>query len=377
MTLTVKELSNACFQMIGDDWQRCLEQSDANPLFSSWPWLFSWWERWSQILGLELLLLGAYNECGELVGIGPFYRRDLITPLGLRISRVHMLGNAWHVAPTVRTEYSGLILKNQHREEARSALLSHLSSLDWDELILCDMLGDELSQFSKVIDQSGPASRAERVYRVQDEGVRVDTCGRFDDWLNGLGKNTRLKVYNRRTYLDKKGSLDIEPVDANEQFFNQLNGFHGSRWGKPAFDREAVLFHLQLAERMSQYGMTTACSILKFNGDCISVLYDIVAQGWRFNLQSGYREEFDPKVSLGSLHFGFAIEQAYSDPGIDHYDLLAGSGKNSFYKQHFNGQTTVFNTLQLVRTPWLKMAYRKQLALPDSWRRLINRAFRL
>lgn len=363
---------------MADDWQRCLKSSDANPLFMSWPWLFSWWETWSQVWGLELLLLGVFDESGNLVGIGSFYYRDLITPVGIRVKRIHLLGNAWRIAPTVRTEYCSFILNKTCERAARQALLGYLSELEWDELILCDITEEKLNRFRGCAQNS--LGNLVEVPRLLENGIFIDTSDSFSAWLDGLGRNTRLKIYNRRRYLAKLGEQGLSKVEGAAAFHNtleKLNSFHRTRWGKPAFDPDAMAFHDRLFGRLTDHGMTVGLSELTWDGKTVSVLYDIIVGGWRFNLQAGYQEEFDPKVSLGSLHLGYAIEEAFKADGVHTYDMLAGSGKKSFYKARFNGTQVQFHTLQMVRREWLKRAYQRQEQLPHRWRRLINRAFRL
>lgn len=96
-----------------------------------------------------------------------------------------------------------------------------------------------------------------------------------------------------------------------------------------------------------------------------------------YNIQAGFLESFDRKVALGTLHLGFLIEESFADPQIERYDLLAGLGKNTFYKGHLNGQESEFYTLQIARRPLLRLVYRYQAVLPRALRKLLNRIFRL
>ena len=370
--LRVERISEAGFASMSNDWGACLAASDSNPLFMSWPWLYSWWETWSQLLGMELMLLGAFDENNELVGIGPFSRRVLVTAGGVRVTRLYILGNAWRLAPTVRTEYCGIIACRGYEDAVGDVLLSALEQLGWDELICTDVPPEQVEHLERA--GAGFDGRGYRVIqRAADVGGRVDTRGRFTDWLSGLGKNTRLKAYNRRTYLQKQGNLSFTDHNAGSDgdFFELLNAFHHQRWGKPAFEREALRFHRLLLQRLHLCGGEPALSVVRYNGRCISVLYDVVVRECRFNLQAGYNESFDAKVSLGYLHLGYAIEEAFSAEKICSYDLLAGTGKKQFYKAHFHGEAVHFATFQVVRGPLLKLLYSIQSASPP----FIARAF--
>lgn len=371
--LTVKPVSEAGFAAMAREWQACLAASDANPLFMSWPWLYSWWETWSQILGMELVLLAVFDQGDELVGIGPFCRRVLMTPAGVRVTRLYMLGNAWRLAPTVRTEYCGIIARRGYEKPVRDALVPALEQLGWDELVCSDVPGDQLEHL-----KAGGFSD-QRGYRViprtEDTGIRINTTGCFEGWLGALGKNTRLKAYNRRTYLDRQGELVFldHDQDRDGDFFEHLNAFHRNRWGKPAFDREALRFHRMLLTRLHLCHGEPALSLIRYNGRCVSVLYDLVVRGCRYNLQAGYEEDFDAKVSLGYLHLGFAIESAFRHEAVSAYDLLAGTGKKQFYKSHFHGDAVHFSTFQVVRSPLLKALYHIQAASPPFMARAFSR----
>lgn len=377
MALEICELSEARFQSMADEWQRCLSASRADPLFMSWPWLYTWWETWSQILGLELLLLGVFDDRGTLVGIGPFYRRLLQTPIGLHVERIHFLGNAWRIAPTVRTEYCGMVLDQRHEEAGRRVLLQYLSSLEWDDLVICDVTATEQSALENAA--QAEVIKIGQIVRLRDEGVRIPSSGDFASWLESLGRNTRLKLYNRRRYVREHGGYRLdEPVSAKEveAYFDTLNRFHLQRWGKSAFDQQALFFHSRLLARLDPLAQPRL-SRLWIGTELVSVLYDIDLGHTIYNLQSGYMEDFDPKLSLGTLHFGFAIEAAFGDTRCRYYDLLAGGGKKGLYKHRLKGEHINFYTVQLVKHSALRFIYRHQAHLPNRWRQAVNRVLRL
>ncbi|WP_405420001.1 GNAT family N-acetyltransferase [Marinobacter flavimaris] len=373
MSLHLKRLSEADFSSMAYEWHVCVENSTANPVFLGWPWLYSWWEVWSQVLGLELVLIAVYDEEGALIGLGPFYRRAMLTSAGVRVYRLYLIGSAWRLASTVRTEYCGLVLPEGREDEVNDAILSAVAKLEWDELICSDVVGRDIARLSPALWPT--ANKPSFINRMNDRGVRVKTQGAFDDWLTGLGKNTRLKAYNRRTYLRELGELTFGAHDSENHgdFLKRLNDFHVVRWGKPVFDEDALRFHQLFIDRLPLGGGRAELTTLNFNGDCVSVLYDVVVGRWRMNLQAGFIEDFDSKVALGLLHLGFAVESAFKEDSVDFYDLLAGGGKKHFYKSHFQGEPVEFSTFQLVRNPIIGFLYWLQGIAPGPASRLFNR----
>jgi hypothetical protein len=215
-----------------------------------------------------------------------------------------------------------------------------------------------------------------RLVRSEAEGVLVPVESGYRRWLERLGKNTRLKAFNRRAVFESEVAGEYVSWDEPESFLQELNQFHLERWGKPCFDRHAVRFHLAFLSRLGD-GQSARLSALKARGQVVSVLYDVQAGNRVYNLQAGFMESFHPKLSLGTLHLGYAIEAAFNDDTVIGYDLLAGSGKNTFYKSRFQGEQVVFTTVEYVRSPVLKLAYGARACLPQQLVSSVNRFFRL
>lgn len=370
-------LTERDFSRMQSEWTDCLSRSDANPLFSSWPWLYSWWENWSRRLNLSLLLIGAFDQDNRLMGIGPFFRHRFPMPVGGSVNRLHVLGNAWRIGPTVRSEYTSIIADRSCQAEVLSALLNHLKKERWAELIISDIEAGYLNCLNSQVRVDLP--QVSLLERGVDQGVCIETVGDWQGWLQSLGASTRLKLFNRRAFLEAKGKLRstcFDGVTGVLAFFDLLNKYHLERWGAPAFDQSAIEFHLSFRRRLSA-DQKVFFRALTFDDEVISVLYDVRADGRIYNLQSGYRQDFDRKVSLGTLHLGYAIEQAFADPEVEMYDLLAGAGKNTFYKEHFHGASVEFRTVHFVRNPFLRTMYSHHARLPTEFGRKIRKYLRL
>lgn len=378
MEFEVRALSEGDFAALELEWSNLLADSTADPLFMSWAWLYSWWEVWSRIYGLELLLLGVYRkEGGELVGLAPLYRHAFRSLGGIRIRRLHFIGNAWRVGPSVRTEYVGLIIRNGYEGRAACEVAGYLKKLTWDELIISDSYHKTAGAFGEALVQSGDILD---VIRSEATGICIETSGSYEHWVQGLGPNTRLKAINRRSFFEVDMDGEYRPFepgeDGHRRFFKQLNQFHLQRWGKPCFDESAVDFHLRLLSRLGA-NQSPKLTTLVCDNEVASVLYDIQAADRIYNLQAGFNEALHKKLSPGTLHLGYAIRDAFEDGSVRYYDLLAGSGKNTFYKAKFNGEEVGFTTLEFVRSPFLKLAHQCQAWLPKRIKTRINRVFRL
>lgn len=377
MELKVRKLDDDDFTGLKSAWSELLCDSKADALFMSWAWLYSWWEVWSEVYRLELQLLSVEDEQGRLVGLAPLYLKNFERLAGLGINRLHFIGNAWRLGPSVRTEYVGLIARETYEKAVADSVARYFSAVVWDELVIADSEHPSAGHFGEALARHQGALG---VVRSEARGVRLDVGGEgFSDWVARLGANTRLKALNRRSVFedDLGGYCRDYPAGTNYQaFFDNLNYFHTRRWGKPCFDDLAVSFHIKVLERLDE-NQKPRLSELVVDGNVVSALYDIEAGDCIYNLQAGFEEELHKKISLGTLHLGYSIERAFNDVSVTGYDLLAGYGKNTFYKAKFMGYEVAFTTLEFVRSPLLKLLYRCQTCLPQGVKSRINRVLKL
>jgi len=378
MNFRVVRHSEKEFAELKAPWEDLLARSDADPLFMSWAWLFSWWEVWAPLLNLELILLGIYDDADRLVGVAPLYRHSSVQAFHFPlVRRLHFIGSAWRVRHSVRTEYMGFVAERGSEVDIAAAIFSALASKPWDELVALDVAPDSRATL---------ATAAERLHdvkpliRSQARGVAVLCSGDFDEWLASLGRNTRLKAFNRRSVFEKElgGYFKHWPdgLAGHSAFLETLNALHRKRWNKPCFDSLAVRFHLKFLSRLSD-NQEAQMTHLVINGETVSVLYDVRAGSRIYNLQAGFEEDLHKKLSLGTLHLGYAIEKAFLEKNAVEYDLLAGFGKNTFYKSHFNGREVEFSNIHYTRSPVLRTAYALQTVLPRRLVSFVNRSLRL
>lgn len=260
---------------------------------------------------------------------------------------------------SIRAEY--LVLAGAETVSEAEDLLKKLTAeKNWDQLCLPDIPegSPELGAIQTAARNLGLQVREQE----RNTAFAVDlSVGEFEDYLAGLGKNTRLKLFNRRKKLEEAGEIAEENwwPSRREAFYELLNQFHEKRWGKPCYRGRGLAFIDKLLTRLDQAGAHIDLSVITLDGEPVSTTLDIAAQGRCYNLQAGYAEDLVKNVSLGTLHLGYQIEKAFQAQ-YDHYDFMAGEGKNTQYKASLANCQTDLITLMLVRHPLLKLAYRLQ-----------------
>jgi len=369
---SVMQLTENQFLATETEWNELVHESDADPLFLGWTWQSLWWRQWSENRGYSLYLLGAYTEDNKLVGLAPLYKtKKQLHPL-YQFTQIQFIGSSWSSGDTVRTEYLDFIVNRLFSDEVRKAFLGYLNSDDsWGQIIFSDLVRKSLTR--KLLAQKHLLSSCYTREVHTDTGIVIDVSNSFTEYLSGMGRNTRYNAFNQRKNLDLLGTVRFDATPGNiDAFLNRLNYLHTIRWGKECFPKESLEFHTRLATVFSKTGKLKL-SIISQSNKTISVLYNIRVGHREYNIQAGFDSDVDRKLSPGFLHLGYAIESAFNSDDITEFDLLAGSGKNTFYKSHLGSKKVGFSTLQINRAAYLKCLY----ILYDSFPRFIKSIIKL
>lgn len=228
----------------------------------------------------------------------------------------------------------------------------------WDQLYLRGLLdqGFESDWLQRYCQERG----YELMRREDMPAYGVHTSNQtFDTYCANLGKSTRDRVLGGRRRLQKQGEFrKVNLWPDVDQFLQILNQFHRVRWGKPCFEGESEAFVRRLLDNIVQEGGRVDLSVVQLGGNCVSAMLDIELDGWVYNLQSGFSAQDFGRVSLGMVHFGLQIEQAFAASHCHYYDFLAGDGKSANYKASIANNTVSMGDYYVVRSNILKLAYR-------------------
>lgn len=357
--ITLQEWDQATFLSNEREWQKLLVQGNADQLFLSWYWLKNWWHRWGGTNGDRILILAVYDD-RELIGLAPFYLSNYFYINNLiRSKRLQFLGKRFKGSGGIRSEYMDIITIRKWEKLVSLTVAKHLLSTKiWDELIISDI--NDNSIFYKTLLKESQRQKIATRKLSSDSCYSIDTTGTFDNYLSKLGKSTRLKLYNRRKTLSKYGEISLETacLESNDDIFDILNSFHKLRYNSPAFDTKAITMIAEINDKLPMKSNEKAfSSILKVNNQPISVIVNLYITNKIYNIQLGYFENFDKRISLGLLHLGYSIEMAFSSNKVETFDLLAGKGKTTNYKERIADCHTSLVSKQFVRRPVLELIY--------------------
>ena len=355
-TVTIQPWNIQEFKEKKIEWTDLLNSSDADKLFLSWEWQYSWWDTFAPLHNLDLTLLAAYDKHNILIGIAPLYTIKSKTKKFINTKQLQFIGNICRGKSTMLTEFIDFIVARENSSNIKHAFLEYINKkLEWDEFHLPE-LKKESSTYSFLIKANTlPNSHI----RIVDEykSYYVDTTSQFSNYISQRGKNTRLRMFNRRKVLNAKGDLTIRRAAESEidEHFELLNDLHQKRWGKKIFTGERLIFNTNVAKEMAKRGCLNF-SVLLMNNEPISIQFNYIVNHHEYNIQAGFEEEFDKKIALGYLHFGYEVETAFENETLI-YDFLAGEGKNTNYKERLTDTFHDMIQLQIIRKRSLKYLY--------------------
>lgn len=320
--------------------------------FRSFPWVDAWVDTWGDDSRIKLIDLGGSRNPLEMVYTIK-HRLKNILPLEC----LALAGNGYAQLSTPRAEYNNLdsliTMAGGVAELGRE-----LQRLSWNQFAISDV-GSDFGSIEK-INQIATNNNWYPCVEKKELAYSV-SCNSFNDYMTSLGSNTRSAYFNRRHRLEKIGKVELVNFEYSKSnhFFEMLNRFHIPRWGRTCYSPDSVKFMCGLVERVHFGGGRPVLQSMCINGEVVSVIYDIEWEGVRYNLQSGYKENRFSKIALGSIHFGYAIEEAIAKGMI--YDFMAGVGKNNNYKKYIANCETPLKSFLISRgvTKYLYRIYGK------------------
>lgn len=352
--LKIKRFTPDEFFTLKKDWASLLQRSDADPLFLSWEWMYNWWHVYGGGARDELLLLGVYDDA-QLVCLAPLYINTTTIKRCITTRRVEFLGTRSSGASGFRTEYLQFICDKDATEQPIEMALSHVEDeVPFDVIRLADLVTSSptYTVVQRLANEAGYYTRDPDVSQTYG----IPCGGRFAEYLDNLGKNSRLQLYNRRKLLAKLGKVTCTRVDHTnfEQTLDELSDFHQDRWQAHI----SYASHKLFVKRLIDSNAVEVSGVKVFlDTAMIGCTFDLLCGDRCYNFQSGFLDNVDKKISTGTLVFGYAIESCFSDPRLKYYDLMAGEGKNSDYKARLASPGSRFESIEVIGSPVLRYVY--------------------
>ena len=364
-SMRVRAWSLEEFASSHDAWDRLLSTADADRLFMSWDWQWLWWKHHGAAVSATLRILAVYSAEGALVGIAPLYSRTVSVRGLFRVCRLEIMGIVWRHSHAIFSDYLDLIIARGYEDAVLAQIAEWLAAESfWQELAFCCTRPDGAAD--RLIRSYFPHLYVRDVDPLNAWSARLPA--QFPDYVARLDSAVRRRLFRHRTRLIEPRMVSASTADIAPTLA-LLHKWSAERWSVAYGDDPFLSFHLELAARMASTGQLRLTVLATQKGP-LSVMYNIRAGRTVYYLKSAFDPEPARGLSVGYLHFGYAIEAACVE-GADYFDVLAGPGRHRDYKRDLLTERVPVVTYHAVRKPLPRALYAAYDAVRRATRRPI------
>jgi CelD/BcsL family acetyltransferase involved in cellulose biosynthesis len=314
------------FTALAGEWQQLLANSQADTLFLTWEWLFTWWKHFGS--KRQLHLISVRSEDRTLIALVPLALRPRQPARLLPFRSLEFLGTG-----IAGSDYLDIIVRNGQEDRVTKALADYLAR--YGCILELRQLPSQSTQTPRLADKL-----AERGWHVRhtttDVCPYVDLRGyRWDSYLAGLGASHRQNVRRRLRNLHRNYKVTLERAETEsgrQRAFDTLMSLHYKRWANRRSsdaldDPQLVAFHDEFSRIALERGWLRLYT-LNLDGQPAASLYGFMHHNSFLFYQSGFDTAYG-SFSVGLAMLALAIQAAMAEGAVE-FDLLHGDETYKF-----------------------------------------------
>ena len=330
------------FQALQAEWNALNDLSEKGTIFSSWEWLFSWWEIYQNDAIRELYIL-SYRENGKLHGIAPFQVLDYPKKQFPCSKQLIFLGTGETDGGLVLTEYLDLLVTPGKETEVINAFSNELmqEQRHWQgalfkQLIESSLLGSLFAGQKLSINT-----------KVEPNGFRtlIDLPETYKDYLMSLKKKKRNNITRMLTRLEAEQDYTIDSIRTGLDIdiaMTELADLNRKRRGQleqpSAFHQlNFEAFHRIVVKRLLPLHKVEL-RILRIEGKAVAGLYSLIDGDTMHAYQSGFEAELGHRYSLLTMMITSEISNCIDHPDLKRFNFMYSADENS-YKLRYSAYT--------------------------------------
>jgi CelD/BcsL family acetyltransferase involved in cellulose biosynthesis len=314
------------FLELEHDWNALLSRSEADTIFLTWEWLWSWWNAYAKT-GDRLHILVFRSENGHLDAIIPLYR-PMVPKLSVLSPRtLRFIGQG-----SADSDYLDMIMAKGCEDEVLNEFWKHLNAhkRTWDvlELAAVRSTSPTLSWLRRLQKQDGLLLRS-----IKFPCAVADLPRSWDEYLAALHSRFRTKVRATLRQLHDEHRVLFRSVTQQEELFPALEvlyDLHARRWqsrGQSGVFAGAAKrrFYEHFTRHFLRRGWL-AFDFLEIDEQPAASQLCFRYENTLYLLQEGFDPSFGHEsvgIALRAMVFKKAIEN-----GIKSYNFLAGLGRH-------------------------------------------------
>lgn len=301
MSITVTCIRDErAFQELESEWHELYATCTQATLFSSWEWMTTWWENFSNQFQRDLYIL-AIRDADALIGLAPW---QIVTghPLHLVTGRVlGFIGTIESDADSIVSQYNDLLVRPGREEAVCSAIRTYLNKNedDWNVLDFQYLLQDAL-----ILHCFQDTTKYARQTICNGFRYSIPRFRDLNDYLNSLSRRWR-KMYRKKSRLIQRDGTVVTQQSGEQltthQALDLLKEMHGARWikriGVNKFNEPRFYqFHRQILDKLSMQGKAFI-KVLTLNDRPLAAYYVFQDKGQMHYYQSGFYADWANRYS--------------------------------------------------------------------------------
>jgi len=359
------------FKALEHDWNKLYEKSVRTTIFSSWDWMFTWWEVFHDELSRKLYILCLYDG-DELLGIAPFHIYKHYPKSLVQGKTLQFIASGNKQEENVTSEYLDFIVLPEKESEMVAAVSEYLlqHKRQWD---FADF--EYLLEGALILDCFKTKTKIARI--IKQRGVRffITPKESFEEYQS-LMKSRWSKMFNKKNrMIERDGEVSIVTADTEVSLapaLELLSDMHCSRIkdkvGYCAFDSEKfTLFHQKILKRLSPQNKALI-KTLYIEEEPLAIYYVFVDKGQWHYYQSGFHSEHANRYSPLFLLVCREIDETFKLNKV--FDFMHEPSENSYKKEQYAAESapmvqlywstmpirfSIFNTAKLIQKELLSL----------------------
>ncbi|RLI18671.1 hypothetical protein DRO54_09820 [Candidatus Bathyarchaeota archaeon] len=304
------------FEGLRNFWNKILQKSMDNDIFSTWDWLWCWWKHFGSGRKLRILIV---KEGNQVIGIAPFMLSNYNFLRFSKLSKIEFMSSP-------HGDYNNFILLRREAECVRLLLDALMEFSDWNMLDLRDIREESASAKTLISISSSKNGNLKLKVKVKTLCPYIRLPSRIETFERRLSRNVRRNLRKRMRKLSRMYKVEF----TNQKEFNSVSEamtaffrLHQKRWRAKgelgAFASENFRkFHLDLAKIFDEKGWL-ALHFLMLDGEPVAAAYTFNYNSKKYGYLTGFDPDFK-QFGVGNLLKMHIIEECIRK-GYKEYDL--------------------------------------------------------
>lgn len=341
------------FKALQVDWNDLYENSNHCTVFSSWDWVFTWWEVFHDQFTRQLFILCLYDK-DKLVGIAPFqidksYPRSLIQGKTLRF-----IGSGDAYEDRIVSQFQDFIVLPEVEtffiKRVSEYLTIHKEKWDFADF---EFLLDDALILQCYVNSDDVISRS-----IYNYGVRflVRNFENFEDFQNKMGKRWQKMFIKKSRILARDGKVSIKSIDTKESIDTALKllaDMNCSRWKERAescvFESSRFYdFHQKILHRLVPQGKASIKTLV-LEEESLASYYLFEDKEQVHYYQSGFYSKYANRYSPLFLLVCNEIGEAINANKV--FDFMYDDSSQSYKKEQYAASHEIMYRLKWTPQP--------------------------